>query len=247
MKSRYSPFVTRRLASSNGSRWTRCRGPSLSKAKSSPACPISTSPPGAGGPGQESRPGERPRSGRSIGRLRRVHGQDVLDVREDQFLMLFLMVQPQLEDGRKARQHVAARGRQERLERRVDVIPVGANLCHRRTRQQSPARARVRLADGVVVRVEEGLEPVVERPVTAQSRPQDEGLEEPARVRQVPLHRADVGHGLDDEVFDLEPLAEGFGQPAHAPDAGAPVLSVSDLSQIVGAHLASSGVGGVRL
>jgi hypothetical protein len=44
---------------------------------------------------------------------------------------------------------------------------------------------------------------------------QDESVEKPARVRQVPFGRAGVRHRLDDVVFRFQRLAELFRKRAH--------------------------------
>src|SRR5829696_4706674 len=57
------------------------------------------------------------------------------------------------------------------------------------------------LADGVVVRVEEIAISRVEDPVLRHMRLQYEGLEEPGGMREMPLRRARIGHGLDGAVL----------------------------------------------
>ena len=75
------------------------------------------------------------------------------------------------------------------------------NVGERRARQQSALRARVLGADAVVIRVEQHAKGGIERAIPGEVRLEHEGLEEPAGVRQVPLHRTRVGHRLDRAIF----------------------------------------------
>ena len=45
-------------------------------------------------------------------------------------------------------------------------------------------------------------------------RPEHEGLEEPARVREMPLDRARVGHRLDRAILGRQRCGERFGRGA---------------------------------
>ena len=89
----------------------------------------------------------------------------------------------------QASQHAARRGRDRRALRRATAAKA--------------ARARVAdaVADGVVVGIEEHPEPRVERPVAGDVALENEGLEKPRRVREMPLHRARVGHRLQRAVL----------------------------------------------
>src|ERR1039458_649378 len=66
-------------------------------------------------------------------------------------------------------------------------------------------------AHGLVVRVEDVGERVVERAVAAVVLPEDERLEEPRDVCPVPLRRAHVGHGLHRLILGAEDGREPFG------------------------------------
>lgn len=88
----------------------------------------------------------------------------------------------------------------------VNVLAIAVDLIHRGPRQQAALRTRPTRADRLVVRVEQHAVLRVERAVVLQMRREDEGFKEPAGMRQVPLHRTGVGHGLDDMIF----AGEGF-------------------------------------
>jgi hypothetical protein len=144
---------------------------------------------------------ERQRASR-LARHAPIHGrgwalrEDVLDVGEHQLLMLLLVVSPYLDDTEEL--IVDARFHRSRHPR-VDVVTVSPHFIHRRARQQTTARSRILLTDGVVVRVEQVRIRVVEGWLAEPA--QNERLEEPGGVRQVPFRRADVGHGLNDVIF----------------------------------------------
>jgi hypothetical protein len=73
----------------------------------------------------------------------------------------------------------------------------------------------VHIARGVVIRIKE--EGVLRdfRAVARHPDFDDERLEEPGRVREMPLRRADVGHRLHDEIFRLQIPAEAGAEVPH--------------------------------
>src|SRR4051794_8592273 len=81
---------------------------------------------------------------------------------------------------------------------------VGENLGIGGPRQERAFRPRMRLALAFVIRIEAEIEFRVENPEARQMMLQDESLEEPGDVRQMPLGRARVLHGLDDLIFRRE-------------------------------------------
>lgn len=68
------------------------------------------------------------------------------------------------------------------------------------------------LSNRVVVRIEQIREIGVEYLVTGAKWLQYKRFEEPGRVCQMPLGRADVGHGLNDKIFGLEWLGNLAGK-----------------------------------
>src|SRR4051812_2536945 len=122
------------------------------------------------------------------------------------------MMNPELERVRE----LAMRRRAELGEPRVDRRPVGDDLGDRRAREQPALRTRMAGADALVVRVEEVVVRVVERGST--KRTEDEALEEPRRMSEVPLHGARVGHRLRDPVLDLERVYESHRRAASGKD-----------------------------
>jgi len=131
--------------------------------------------------------------------------------------MLFLMVAAEC----RARRHLGPvflfHGGEQRDHRIVHLRAIAEDFLHRRTRQQPAARARERDADLIIIRVEQMLELRVKRAVTGDKGFEQEGLEEPARVCEVPLGRARIGHGLQAVIVRRERPAERL---AHAPHGG---------------------------
>ena len=151
---------------------------------------------------------------RRVRRIQRALRQQVLDVGEDQFLVLLLVLQAEFEQRRQFLV-VGVLGQQAR-DAAVDVGAVGAHFGHRRARQQPALGARMAVADAVVVGVEQDPERRMERLELRFQPFEDEGLEEPGGVRQVPLDRAGVGHRLGAAVFVRQRLGQHQRALAHA-------------------------------
>ena len=141
----------------------------------------------------------------------RVRRQHVLDVHDQQLLVLLLVVQTQFDEVEQVGWH-----RRDRREHRVvDVLAVVGDLGDAGTRQQPTLGTWMPRADCFVVRVEQVPEVGVERVVARLRAGQDEGLEEPRRVRSVPLGRAHVRHRLDRLVLGGQWRGKGVGQRAY--------------------------------
>src|SRR3984893_13312334 len=174
-------------------------------------------------------PGLGPR--RLVGREQGGDRKYVLDVHQDQFLMLLLMMKPKLDKGGGLAPSFHGRLLDEPRHRGTDMVAIGADDVDRRTRQQPTLGSRMTGAGSLIIRVEEVGEGRVEDPITRLERGQDERLEEPGRMREMPLCRADIGHRLDRLVlcrriarkrftlgaYVCEPLKRGtaiaFGSP----------------------------------
>ena len=152
---------------------------------------------------------------RRIRGTQRIHPEHVLDVGEHQLLVLLLVVQPELDHRQRRMIRVVADALDQRLQRAVDVRAVREHLGDRGPRDETALRATVTLARLHVVRVEEERVLRVRRDVGRVERREHERLEEPTRVREMPLRRAHVGHRADDVVLDLERRAECFRLRAH--------------------------------
>jgi hypothetical protein len=134
----------------------------------------------------------------------------VLEVRQNQFLVLLLVMKAQFDDrGERRRQrHIVSEQSEHLL---VHVRAVAVNLADRRPGQETAARPGKAVADGVVVRVKKKAEMRVERRVIVAGGGKDERLEEPGGMSQVPFDRAGVGHRLHNVVLGRQRLAQTFG------------------------------------
>jgi len=140
----------------------------------------------------------------------------MLDVGEHQLLMLLFVVQAECQE---MVEPGAGRAIQQPVHLRIDVLAIGADLCHCRPGQEPALATQVHLADRVVIGIEEIVETFVELTIAGQVRDQQEILEEPAGMCQMPLGRADIGHRLRHEILGLQRLAEVQRLLPHAPVA----------------------------
>ena len=104
----------------------------------------------------------------------------------------------------------------------VHVCAVREHLAHRGAGNQSASGAAVALARLHVVRVEKVGVSFIQRLVVGVVRAQDERLEKPAYMRQVPFRRAYIFHRLDDVILRDERLAERFSELPDGPVALGP-------------------------
>src|SRR3546814_3182242 len=83
--------------------------------------------------------------------------------------------------------------------------------------RSAAGRARMTLAGLFVIGIEEVGIGRIERSVAGQVRLQQEGLEEPGRMRAMPLRRTRVRHRLNRLVLGRQWRREAFRQPANHP------------------------------
>src|SRR5713101_72570 len=200
MKARYSPFVTRREASWNDCTNCRCRGPSLSKAN-----PLYW---------WDARNAHR--FSCSIDRVEGIAGEHMLDVGDDQFLMLLFMMQAKRNDGRELCQPPLIELLQQLKHALIDVPAVGIRLLDGRSRDQPTFGSAVPFSQRVVVRVKKVRVLWMKRLVIRNCRKEQEGLEKPADVGEMPLGRADIWHGLNDVIFGNQWFAQVLSKVANA-------------------------------
>ena len=130
---------------------------------------------------------------------------------------------------------VVGDGREQPLDRGIDMGAKARDLRAVRARDQAAARARVTRSGRDVIRVEEMGETLIEDAVARQVRQQQKLLEEPGRVRAMPLGRAGIGHRLHLLVLGGKRRGAALGFRAHGEEGVAP----DDASVI-----ASAGYGG---
>jgi hypothetical protein len=89
----------------------------------------------------------------------------VENVREQQLLMLLLVVQSDLDDREDAFRCLGWHLPNQSFDGGIDMRPVGCNFRTVRARDQAPLRPRVTRTGGDIVRVEKKRKPFVEDPV----------------------------------------------------------------------------------
>jgi hypothetical protein len=147
----------------------------------------------------EVRVSRRPRGcgkapGRIVGWAERVLREGVQDVGDQQFLVLLLVIEPDLEHGQDRLEGTGRRLAQQRIDGAVHMRAIGRDLVGGRAGDQPAQDARLTRAGGDVVRVEQVVQPLVVNGVAGQVLAQQELLEEPGRVGAMPLSRAGIGH-----------------------------------------------------
>ena len=141
----------------------------------------------------------------------RIEREQVLDVHEEQLLVLLLVLQPDLQDRGGRVRRVQGASSQEFLHVSVHVAAVVENLLQARSGEEAARRPGVLLSHGLVVGIEQDTKLRMRVPVAGQLVFQQEGLEEPAGVRQVPLGGAGELHGLERAVLRRQGSAQRFG------------------------------------
>ena len=131
--------------------------------------------------------------------------------------MLLLVVQPEGDQGFGLRPCGVRRAVDQRRHGSVHVRAVIPHLVERGASDQAALRPGVSRPDRLIVGVEQEAERRVERPIAVCERLQQEGLEEPGGVREVPLDRTGVRHGLDLGVLRGQTLSQDLARRAHAP------------------------------
>src|SRR5580658_6541122 len=108
------------------------------------------------------------------------------NVRQEQFLVLLLVVTAQLHELRDCPGGVPP---QKFLDTRIDMLTIGKDCLERRSSQQAAAWPGMACADRLIIRVEQKIELIVKNPVPGQMRHEDEALEEPRSVPEMPFRR----------------------------------------------------------
>ena len=162
---------------------------------------------------------------RIIGGRDRILREGVQNVGEDQFLMLLLVVQADLQDAQHLGEVRLVGTCQQTLHRLVDMVPIGGHLGAVRPGQKAAQRARMTGTGRHVVGIEQVAEGGVEDVIAGKLRHQQKLLEEPSRVRPVPLGGTGIGHRLHDLILGAERRRAPFGLGAHRPKGVAPSAS----------------------
>jgi len=99
---------------------------------------------------------------------------------------------------------------------RVDVRTILEDLVHARSGQEPAFGARVHRPHGLVIGVEQIFVLRMKGAITRNAGAQQKLLEEPRRMREMPLRWTRIGHALHDEVLRLERFDEREGRGADA-------------------------------
>ncbi|MDO9369233.1 MAG: hypothetical protein Q7T68_11750 [Sphingopyxis sp.] len=125
-------------------------------------------------------------------RAKRILREEMLQIGEQQFLMLLLVVDAEFDERLRRRRQVGQRS----LNRGVNVRTPDTDFVERRPGQQAALRPRMARTFGFVIAVEEKRVTLVVKTVAGHMIAQHEGFEEPRRMREVPFGGRRVGHRL---------------------------------------------------
>ncbi len=142
--------------------------------------------------------------------MQRILGKNVFDIGHEQFLMLLLMMQADRENRLDLIEQLFVGAFEQFLNVGIDRAPKAISFRHRRPRDESSQIAPVHVARSVIIGIKKVGVFRNFRLVARHPDFQNESLEEPARVREMPFGRADVRHRLHDVIFRLERRAEAF-------------------------------------
>src|SRR5262245_45326822 len=92
------------------------------------------------------------------------------------------------------------------------MLAIGAHLRRRGACQEATLAARLPRTDALVIGVEAIFEPLVEQAIAGQERREQEGLEEPRGMREVPFRGARIVVRLDDLVLVAQRCGEIEGE-----------------------------------
>ena len=148
--------------------------------------------------------------------------QGMQDVGEDQLLMLLLVMETDLENPQRLRALVLGNTGDEALNRGIDMSPVVGDRTDRRPAQQPASRPRMPRTRRHIVGIEQIAKVFVEDPIARKVRNKEKLLEEPGRMRTMPLGRARIGHRLDHLVLGTERRGADISLGAHGPEGVGP-------------------------
>ena len=140
----------------------------------------------------------------------------MFEVRDHQFLVLLFVMQAKRNDGRERCQPLLIDLLQQLKDTLIDVPPVGIRLLDGRPGDQPTFGSAMPFSQRIVVRVKEVRVLWMKRLVIRNCRKEQEGLEKPADVGEMPFGRADIWHGLDDIIFGDQRFAQVLSKAANA-------------------------------
>ena len=137
------------------------------------------------------------------------------DVGEHQLLVLLLVIEADLDEGRHARKGLGVGAVDETQHRGVDMGAIVADLGDGGAGDQPALRPRMPRPGADIIGIVQEGETLIEDRMLGRMRGQNELLEEPGGVGAVPLDGARVRHRLDDLVLARERRGAALGFGAH--------------------------------
>ena len=153
----------------------------------------------------------------AISRTQWVFSEERKDIRQHQFLMLLLVVDPRLDQRKGFFRH---RLRHEPPQIFVNMSAIGAHLFNRGPRQEPSLRSRMPHAKALVIGVETIGKALIKNRVAAQKALQRHFFEKPCCVGQMPLGWACILVCLDDLIFRRKRLGNIERQASRCEKAG---------------------------
>ena len=151
-----------------------------------------------------------------IGWTNRILRERVQDVGEHQFLMLLLVIEADLDQGRDGFEGVLARCAEEGHHGGVDMAAIGGDLLGAGPGHQAALGTRVPRTGADIIGIEQEGVVRVESFVARTMLGQQELFEEPGGMGTVPFGRACVRHRLDLLVLGGQGRGPALGLVAHA-------------------------------
>src|SRR6266702_8869746 len=150
-----------------------------------------------------------------IGRVERIAGEHMFDVRNHQFLMLLFMLQTQYKDGRNCCQLSLIELFQQVKDVLIDIAAVPVGLLDGGPGDQTAIGSAVPFSQRVVVGIKQVRILWMKGLVTRNCWKKQEGLEKPVDVGEMPLGRADIWHRLNDVIFGDKRLTQVLREAAN--------------------------------
>jgi hypothetical protein len=148
-----------------------------------------------------------------IGRLERIGVESVLDVGEKQLLVLFLVIEAEKDATQRFSGRIAC---EKAFDALVNMMTIRENFAGAGAREGGSEVLIGKLGEGLVVAVEEPGEVGIEELVVREKFTEDEGLEEPSGMGEMPLGGRGFGAGLYHHVLGGERLAQAQTGAPHA-------------------------------
>jgi len=152
-------------------------------------------------------------------RIERILREDMLDICDEQFLVLLLMMNAENQNRFNLIEKLFVSIGKKIGDVRIDRRAIAPRFFYGGARDQTPQIAPVHVTGRIIIGIEEVGVLRNFRAINRKEFFQDKRLEKPGGMGKVPFGRADVRHRLYDTIFGLEIRAEscrefsGFAKP----------------------------------